>query len=310
MRAIAFDAFGAEPAALDLPVPEAGPGEVLVRVRNSSVNGFDLGALGGYLRGVYEYEFPVVPGKDFAGTIAAIGPGAEGFGVGDEVFGVVMRPTLGQGGWSEYVAVPAGYGVAALPVGVDHATAGALGLAGTAALNSVDAVAVLPGETVLISGATGGVGAIAVQLAAARGATVLATARPGAEAEFVTRLGATHVVDRTAGLDAQVRAIAPDGVHAALHFAGDGAAVAETVRAGGRFASTVHFAPDDAAERDIKATVIMSDPSRDTLTRLAGQVAEGLLVVPIAARYPLAETPRAVADFTAGTLGKLGIDID
>ncbi|MFC7718600.1 alcohol dehydrogenase catalytic domain-containing protein [Nonomuraea recticatena] len=141
MRAVAFTAFGAAPEVTELPVPEPAPGEVLVQVRASSVNGFDLGVLGGFLKGVYEYEFPVVIGKDFAGVVAAVGEGVNEMAVGDEVFGVVMRPTLGQGGFAEYVAVPQGYGIARLPDGLDHARAGVLGLAGTAALNALDAVA-------------------------------------------------------------------------------------------------------------------------------------------------------------------------
>lgn len=308
MRAVAFNEFDAAPALTELPVPEPRPGEVLVQVGASSLNGFDLGAIGGFLKGMYEYEFPVVVGKDFAGVIAAVGEGVTNVAVGDEVFGVVMRPTLGQGGFAEYVAVGADYGIASIPEGLDHARAGALGLAGTAALNTVDAVAPSAGETILISGATGGVGAYAIQLAAARGATVIATARPGKETEFVTELGAAHAVDH-AELVTQVRAIAPAGVHSALHFAGDGATVARLIAQGGRFASTVHFTPDEPAERDIKATAVMANPDPATLAKLARDVAAGHLQVPLAKHYQLAETPQAIADFTAGTLGKLSITI-
>ncbi|MBE1563837.1 NADP-dependent oxidoreductase [Nonomuraea africana] len=308
MRAVAFAAFGAAPEVTELPAPEPGPGEVLVQVRASSVNGFDLGVLGGFLQGVYEYEFPVVIGKDFAGVVAAVGEGVTEVAVGDGVFGVVMRPTLGQGGFAEYVAVPQGYGLARLPEGLDHARAGVLGLAGTAALNAVDAVAPVAGETVLISGATGGVGALAIQLAAARGATVIATARPGAEAEFVAGLGAAHAVDH-ADLTAGVRAVAPGGVAAALHLAGDGTAVAGLLAKGGRFASTVHFTPEDAGERDLKVTTVMADPNPATLAMLADEVVAGRLRVPVAKVYPLEEAPRAIADFTGGTLGKLAVSI-
>jgi NADPH:quinone reductase-like Zn-dependent oxidoreductase len=307
MRAVAFTDFGAAPALTDLPVPEPGPGEVLVRVRASSVNGFDLGVLGGFLKGVYEHEFPVVLGKDFAGVVTAVGEGVTGRAVGDEVFGVVMRPTLGQGGFAEYVAVPE-YGIASIPDGLGHVQAGALGLAGTAALNAVEAVAPAAGETVLISGATGGVGAYAIQLASARGATVIATARPGTETEFVTGLGAAHSVDHT-DLAAQVRVHAPNGVDAALHLAGDGAAVAALLVQGGRLASTLHYAPDELAERGIKATTVVADPNRATLTRLVTDVIAGRLRVPLGKAYPLSAVPQAITDFTGGTLGKLGITI-
>ncbi|MCP2342792.1 luciferase domain-containing protein [Actinomadura rupiterrae] len=308
MRALAFDDFGATPALTELAVPEAAAGEVLVQVTASSVNGFDLGSVGGFLKGVYDYEFPVVVGKDFAGKVAAVGDGVTDLAVGDAVFGVVMRPTLGQGGFAEYVAVPASYGVARIPDGLDEIRAGALGLAGTAALNAVDAVAPAAGETVLISGATGGVGAFAVQFAAARGATVIATAEPGAEAAFVTALGADHTVGRDE-VAAAVRELAKDGVHAAVHLAGDGATVSGLVADGGRFASTIHFAPDDADARGLKTTAIMSDPSPETLARLAGDVVAGRLRVPVARRYALAEAGQAISDFMAGTLGKFAVTV-
>ncbi|MFE3455045.1 NADP-dependent oxidoreductase [Nonomuraea sp. NPDC059194] len=313
MRAVAFHDFGADLLTVELPVPEPAAGEVLVRVTASSVNGFDLAALGGYLKGVYEYEFPVVIGKDFAGTVAATGEGVTGLAEGDEVFGVVLRPTLGQGGFAEYVAVSADHGIAPIPEGLDHARAGVLGLAGTAALNAVDSVAPLAGETVLISGATGGVGAFAIQLAVARGATVIATAAPGVQTAFVTGLGARHAVD-PAGLAAGVRALAPGGVAAALHLAGDGDAVAALLAPGGRFVSTMHHVPDTAgvpgtAERGITASTVMADPSRATLTRLAADVVAGRLRVPVAKVYPLEESGQALADFTGGTTGKLAIAI-
>ncbi|MFC7718601.1 zinc-binding dehydrogenase [Nonomuraea recticatena] len=160
----------------------------------------------------------------------------------------------------------------------------------------------------LISGATGGVGALAIQLAASRGATVIATARPGAETEFVTGLGAAHAVDH-ADLAAGVRAVAPGGVHAALHLAGDGAAVADLLADGGRFASTVHFTPENAGERGLKATTVMADPNPATLALLAAEVVQGRLRVPVARVYPLEEARRAIADFTGGTLGKLAVSI-
>jgi NADPH:quinone reductase-like Zn-dependent oxidoreductase len=307
MRAVAFTDFDAPPALTELPVPEPGTGEVLVRVRASSLNGFDLGLLRGVFKGVFEHEFPVVIGKDFAGEVAAISEGVTGLAVGDDVFGVVT-PMRRTGGLAEYVAVSHQYGIAPIPEGLDHVQAGALGLAGTAALNAVDAVAPISGETVLISGATGGVGAYAIQFAAARGATVIATAKPGAGAEFVTGLGAAHVVD-VDQVAPQVRAIAPNGVSAALHLAGDGAAVARLLAHGGRFASTMRFTPAEPAERGIKFTTVMADPGPETLGWLAAEVAAGRLRVPIAKAYSLQETPQAIADFTGGTIGKLSITI-
>ncbi|MBT2415762.1 alcohol dehydrogenase catalytic domain-containing protein [Streptomyces sp. ISL-12] len=133
-----------------------------------------------------EHRFPLVVGMDFAGTVEALGAGVDGFAIGDAVYGVAMKPYLGGGALAEYVTVNAAYGVTRIPEGLDVRDAGALGLAGTAALNSLDTVSPEQGETVLVSGATGGAGALAVQLAAARGARVIATVRPGEETAFVT----------------------------------------------------------------------------------------------------------------------------
>jgi NADPH:quinone reductase-like Zn-dependent oxidoreductase len=216
-------------------------------------------------------------------TGSGVGGGGEDAGVGHEK----QRQVLG---------------VAAVPEGLSLTVAGALGLAGTAAVDALDAVAPQPGDTVLISGATGGVGAIAVQYAAAAGARVVATARPGAEADFLRGLGAHEVIDHTADLVAQVRAISPDGVDAVLHLAGDGPTLAGLLAAKGRLASTLGL-------EHPAATSVLANPATGTLDRLAADVAAGRLTVPVARSYPLAEVPAAFGDFAAGTRGKLGITI-
>ncbi|MFI7420540.1 NADP-dependent oxidoreductase [Nonomuraea sp. NPDC049684] len=309
MRAVMLNSVPADPAVADLPVPRPAAGEVLVRVAGSSVNGFDLAVAAGYLQQMMEHRFPLVVGKDFAGTVEALGEGVEGFTAGQPVFGVVMTPFLGPGAMAEYVTVSAGYGIAPLPQGQATAEAGALGLAGTAALDSLDAVAPAEGETMLISGATGGVGALAVQLAAARGARVIATARPGAEAGFVTGLTAAEVelVDHGGDLPAQVRALAPAGVDAVLHLAGDGAELAGLLRGGGRIASTLGLTPDAVQGVPVTVHTVMADPNPRTLGELAARVASGALRVPISATYPLEQAPEAFAAFRAGTLGKIAV---
>jgi NADPH:quinone reductase-like Zn-dependent oxidoreductase len=308
MRAIALADFGVAPALHDLPVPQPGPGEVRVRVRASSVNGFDGAVAAGYLKGMMEYRFPVVLGKDFAGTVEALGPGASRFAVGDPVFGVVT-PALAVRAFAEYLANAEDMGIARLPTGLDPAAAGALGLAGTAALQAVEAVAPGAGETVLVSGATGGVGALAVQLAAARGARVLATARSGEETDFVRDLGAAHAVDYTADLAAAVRAVSPQGVDAVIHLAGDGAALAALLVPGGRFASTLGVGPEQLAGRALTATSVMATATPDVLDRLAAAAAAGRLRVPIRRTYRLEEVPQALAAFGAPHVGKLAVAI-
>jgi NADPH:quinone reductase-like Zn-dependent oxidoreductase len=305
MRVIVVNDFGTPPALTELPKPEPGPSEVLVHVRASSINGFDGAVAAGMLKGMMEHRFPVVLGKDFAGTVEAVGEGASRFAAGDEVFGVVMKPFFGDGGLGEYLVVGEQYGIARVPKGLDLQAAGALGLAGTAARNAIDAIAPAAGELVLISGATGGVGAIALQYAVAAGAEVIATARPGAEEEFVRGLGATHVVDYTGDLSAQVRAIAPEGVPTIVHLAGDGEQLAGLLAPGGHIASTLGYGPDQHAA----AVAVMADPDAATLDRLAADAASGVMRVPITRSYPLDQAPQALADFAAGSLGKLGITL-
>ncbi|WP_410611156.1 zinc-binding dehydrogenase [Amycolatopsis sp. lyj-109] len=178
-------------------------------------------------------------------------------------------------------------------------------MAGTAALDALNAVELGKGETVLISGATGGVGALAVQLAAASGARVIATARPGAEADFIaglTTIAGVQIVDFTGSLDAQVQAFAPDGLDAVLHLAGDGDQLARLLRPGGRFASTLGVTPEG-----VTAFSVMADPNPQTLARLAADAASGTLRVPVTAAYPLDRVDEAFAAFGAGTLGKVAI---
>jgi NADPH:quinone reductase-like Zn-dependent oxidoreductase len=311
MRAVALDAVPAAPQVTDVEAPSPLAGEVLVKVAASSVNGFDAATAAGYLQGAMEHQFPLVIGKDFAGTITELGKGVTGFTVGERVFGVVTKPFLGTGSLGEYVTVPTMVGLARIPDGLPTAEAGALGLAGTAALNAIDAVAPGRGETILIVGATGGVGTIAVQYAAARGARVIATARPGAEAALITSLtgGKTELVDYTGDLTAQVKALAPDGVAAALHLAGDGKQIADLVADGGRLASTLGLTGETLPGRNLTVVPVMAHPDDVTLNRLAADVASGALRVPITATYPLEQAPQALADFGSGALGKLAITL-
>jgi NADPH:quinone reductase-like Zn-dependent oxidoreductase len=310
MRAVTLDAVPASPTVSDLPDPHPEAGELLVRVAASSINGFDAATVAGYLQGMMEHRFPLVPGKDFAGTVVAVGDGVTGFAEGDAVFGVVTKPFLGAGSHAQYVTVPAG-GVAHIPDGLTVEHAGALGLAGTAALDSVTALAPASGETVLVSGATGGVGAFAVQLLAARGVSVIATASTGEETDFVRGLTDAEVrlVDHTGDVPAQVRALVPSGVDAVLHLAGDGPALAALLRSGGRIASTLGLGPDTAGRDDVTAIAVMADATTATLTELANAAATGTLRVPVTATYPIDHTPKAFADFGAGALGKLAITI-
>jgi NADPH:quinone reductase-like Zn-dependent oxidoreductase len=311
MRAAVLPEFGLPVSTSDLPLPEPGTGEVRVRIHASSVNGFDLAVAAGYTRDWMEHRFPVVLGRDFAGTVDSLGAGTSRFAVGDPVFGVVITPVLGDGGFAEYVVVSQDSGIVPIPVGIDLATAGAIGLAGTSAVLAIEAVAPDKGETVLISGAPGGVGSFAVQLAATRGAEVTATARPGEQTDFVRRLGAAHVIDRDADVAAQTRALHPHGVNAVIHLGGDGATLAGLLAPGGRFASLLVMSLEQLGiDGSQRATAVVARPDPAILESLGADIAAGRLRVPIHATYRLEEVPAAFEHFATGKMGKISIVID
>ena len=309
MRAIAMTGFDTAPTLTDLDVPEPAEGEVRVRIRAASVNGFDLAVAAGYTKDYMEHRFPLVLGKDFAGEVDAIGAGVTDYAVGDRVFGTVTKPYLGDGSFAEYVTVPTAVGLAPLPEGVSFTDAAALGLAGTAAHGIIDAAALKPGHTVLVIGATGGVGNQVIQLAAAAGARVIATAHTDTERELVTRLGAHATVDHTGDLSSQVHEIAPDGVDAIVHLAGDPGSV-ELVRDGGRFVSTLVQSPDQVPTQTATVIPVFANPTREVLDQCAQELASGHTTVTVQQVFPLDQLQAAFDTFVRGTLGKVVITTD
>jgi NADPH:quinone reductase-like Zn-dependent oxidoreductase len=309
MRAIAMTDFQATPAMTELDVPEPAEGEIRVRVRAASVNGFDLSVAAGRTKDYMEHRFPLVLGKDFAGEVDAVGAGVTGYAVGERVYGVVTKPYLGDGSFAEYVTVPTAVGVTRLPEGVPYTIAAALGLAGAAAHGILDGAQLQPGQTVLVVGATGGVGTQVVQLAAITGATVLATAHTDEERELVTRLGAKTTVDHTADLLAQVREIAPNGVDVVVHLAGE-LSVVEAVRDGGRFVSTLIMSPEQVPTDTAVVVPIYANPTPDVLDRCAASHVSGNATVAVQHVYPLEQALDAFGQFANGTLGKIVITTD
>ncbi|MFD9697530.1 NADP-dependent oxidoreductase [Lentzea sp. NPDC059081] len=198
------------------PKPEPGPGQLLVRVHAVGVNPPDWYARGGMPDVPEELKppttLPLIPGTDVSGVVAEVGTGAEGFAVGDEVFGMVNFPLSLQGkAYAEFVAASA-TDFAHKPAGVDHAHAAAVAMSGLTAWQFLVEVghdfpspfqavrhrpmALGPGSTVLVNGAAGGVGHLALQLARWKGARVIAVASGGHE-EFLRGLGADEIIDYT-----------------------------------------------------------------------------------------------------------------
>jgi len=298
VRAIVLPDYG-PPSALQmqtLPDPKPGPNEILVQVAGASLNPVDWKQRSGALREFMPLKLPAVLGRDASGTVAALGPGVTGFAVGDRVLGRVPG-----GGYAELVVAPA-EAWAHLPAKLELADAGALPLALlTGAQLAEEATDARPGETILVTGATGSVGRVTVFAAKQRGARVFAGVRAKHRAE-AARLGADAVV-----------AIDDDGEIAKLPSL-DG--IADTVggettqkllarlKPGGKIGSVLGE-PAGARERGflVKAFLTHSDPQR--LRQLAQAVADGALTVPIARRFPLAEAGAAHALAETHPDGKL-----
>jgi NADPH:quinone reductase-like Zn-dependent oxidoreductase len=308
MKALALPSFDEEPSVIEVEDPVAGPGEVLVRVAAASINAFDVTVASGGARAFMTYAFPGVIGSDVAGTVEALGDGVDAFAVGDRVFGMMgMKGAVHDGSFGE-LATPTAVSVARAPEGLSDVDAGSLAVAGTTAMSAVDVVA--PGErtTALVLGATGGVGAFALQLARIRGANVIASVRPGDEG-FVTDLGATESIDYTGDVAGELRQRYPDGVDAVVDAvsSGDGfSSVAALVREGGTLVSTRGAAGEAIEVGGVRVANANGNPAH--LLPLADLVVTGRLKVPVRKTYPLDDAAQAIADFAEQhTVGKLVI---
>jgi NADPH:quinone reductase-like Zn-dependent oxidoreductase len=314
MKALALTDFDAPPALLDLPLPEPAAGQVRVRVRAAALNGFDRSVASGMVRAMFEYQFPVVLGRDGAGVVDAVGEGVDDVSVGDEVLGTVsLDRVLRDGSIAEYALFSADT-VVGKPTTIDFVDAAALPIAGAAAIAAVDATGLQKGERVLIAGASGGVGSFAVQLAAARGATVIATGLPE-DVGRLKSLGAADVVDYREDVAA---AVIGDGgkVDALLDLVSyDPEAFgkfAKAVRSGGKVASTSGGAtPEALAAAGLTGQVVMAMPNRATLGKLLEEVERGSVRVDVEETLPLGAAQQALERFMNGhTRGKIVVTID
>jgi NADPH:quinone reductase-like Zn-dependent oxidoreductase len=314
MKAFALADFESTPAILDLPVPEPGLGQVRIRVKAASLNGIDPWIGGGMLRSMAEYQFPVVLGRDAAGIVDALGEDVNEVAIGDEVLGLVtFGPTLRDGTLAEYALLSA-EAAFAKPASLDFVAAASVPLAGAAALDAVEVVELQSGQAVLIAGAGGGVGSFAIQLAAARGATVIATGRPD-DADRLRHLGATEVVDYQRDVAEQVLASHPDGVDALVDLvsydAENFAKLAQAVRRGGKVASSAGGATEEALAAAGLTGQVLTSTNLQTLARLVAEIEQGTVRVDVGQVLPLDQTAQGLATMSNRTArGKIAVAID
>ncbi|MFD4656442.1 NADP-dependent oxidoreductase [Kitasatospora sp. NPDC058444] len=291
MKAVTFHHTGA-PDVLTLgEVPElpVGPQDIRVVVTAAAVNPVDLKTRSGFL--TLNLTYPSVPGWDVSGVVAEIGGEVTRFTVGQQVVGMVAQPAHRYGTYAEQVVADARL-FAPAPVGVPLEEAAALPLAGLTAVQTLDKLTLAPGAPVLVTGAAGAVGRIAVQLLLADGHSVDALARAG-DAESLRALGVGTVHTRAQDL--------PAATHAAVVDTAGVAAAIRAVADGGQFVA-IDDNDQPAPERGITPRKSYVDENGDQLRTLSDLVSAGRLTVPTGRRYPLADAARAHQEFGAGGL--------
>jgi NADPH:quinone reductase-like Zn-dependent oxidoreductase len=307
MKAAAIDQFGAPDVlrlqSLDVPTPK--PNEVLIQLDTAGIGVWDPFVREGELE-FGPRSFPFVIGNDGAGTVVALGKNVKRFRVGDRVYAY----TLKGGFYAEYVAVNEDH-VAPVPPGLKPEEAGALGADGVTALRGLDdELKLQAGEKLMVFGASGGIGHIAVQLAKRMGAAVFAVASGEDGVELARRLGADVVIDgRRDDVAAAARAFAPEGFDAALVLV-NGRGLNEglsLMKPDGRVAHPNGVEPVPRAAEGVKVLGYDGTPEREVFERLNRLIGSAPFHVELGRVYSLDEADRAHREISEHHLGKLAL---
>lgn len=313
MRAFAIEAFGEPGSIREIRDPEPGEGEVVVAVQVAGMNQTDIAVMAGFMKDYMEHRFPLVIGIDASGIVERVGPGVEQYREGDEVYGYVRKPVMGEGTMADRVALPIG-GITHKPRTITWEEAAVVGHSALTAAAAVEDVALTSGQRLVLLGGTGGVGSYATQFAAERGIEVIAVTRPEYTV-YAQSMGAADVIDYTANDPSEeLAARFPDGVDAVIDLVGLPdllASVSAHVKPGGRVASTI-LPPDvDAlAERGIEGKMTLRYSAEHRFPEMAVRVAEGSLRIPAIQAFKFDQIQDAIAlQATRHVRGKIAVQI-
>ncbi len=307
MRAAVIDRFGG-PEELHLakiPIPEVGADEVQVEVNTAGVGVWDPWLREG---GATKHHFPLVLGSDGAGNVVAVGASVRGFKVGDKVYGYAYNNPKG-GFYAEYAVVPQN-NLAIIPTIIDLDQAGALAVSGLTGLLGLEELKLKRGLSLMVIGASGGVGHVALQLAKLMGARVLGVASGDDGLRLVKQLGADLAVERKdPRLVEKAKGFAPEGLDAILALANseEFAEAFELIKKGGRIAFANGVEPEPKGANGVKAVGYDGLPDKEVYRHLNKMIAEGPFRVEISKTYPLGEAAQAHKDILKHHIGKLAL---
>jgi NADPH2:quinone reductase len=316
MKAVLHQSFGdssvMEIGQPDDPVP--GPGQVLVRVRAAAVNPIDWKIREGLFECIFEHRFPIIPGWDAAGEIAALGEGANRFAVGDKVYAYCRQPLAHEGAYAQYIRLPEAY-PAGMPQGLDYAAAATIPLC---ALTGWQSLAVFgrvgEGDKVLMHAGAGGVGSLGIQIAKHLGALVITTTS-AANADYCKGLGADEVIDyRASNYIDEIHKLVPEGLD--MVFDAVGGSIPEEslqlIKPGGALAC-LNEAPAEGLTqaRGIRACRIYAEADGKALADISALIEAGALRPPEYQTFPLEAAAQAMDLSQVGHVrGKLVLMVD
>ena len=282
MKAVQFAEYGGPDVLQIVQVdePHAGEGQVRISVRAAGVNALDWKIREGYMQEMMSLQLPAGTGIDASGVVDEVGEGVTGVAVGDEVFGT------GSDTFAEYAVLSSW---TTKPEGLSFEEAAGYPVPVETAIRILDQVGIQSGETLLVSGASGGVGSSVVQIARQRGITVIGTASESHQ-DYLRELGAVATTYDD-GLVDRVRSLAPDGIDAALDIAGSGV-IPELIELTGEPSKVLSIADFSAPEHGAQVSTTSTNPA-DAFAETAKLFTEGSFHLPVEKAFPLEETAEA-----------------
>ncbi|RPD39719.1 NADP-dependent oxidoreductase [Chitinophaga barathri] len=297
MKAVAVKEFKAIPQLLDLPEPAVKEGTLKIKIAAAGLNPFDWKTIDGILKDHMPHVFPLIIGADMAGVVVETGAGVTRFKAGDKVYGQVLHAPVGEGSYAEYVTVPDTVPITTAPRKIPLADAAAAPTAGMTALQLLDKSGLQEGQTLLLIGATGGVGSFTTQVARSRGIKVVATISGTAAAERILSLGATETIDYT---KAPVEDQFPGGADALIDLVSDKAGferMSALVKRGGAALTTLFVADKTKLqEHGLHGGNFETKSTPESLDELRELIDSGKIIVPIDRRITPELASAAIAE--------------